>query len=254
MHPKPPLMRYEELSPPADLAAWVAAFWVFSVAADAGAIDHPIPLTGGAILAMRPGEEPVVSGPRVRPLVVPVRGGEIHYGVHLLPGAAGPLLRHGAASLREQVGPARMWLDPAWCESFRTAVDPAAHLLSSVRSLSAGAAAPDPLIMRAVARVMESDGAAPIGELSLASGLSPRQFRRRFTEAVGLAPKELARLRRVRASAAAAVVEGRSWAYAASEHGFADQAHLVREFRSLLGPAPEEFRTHAERIAHRLVR
>jgi AraC-like DNA-binding protein len=253
MRQTPSLMRYEEIPPPAPLAPWVAAFWVFEVAAAAGEIQHPIPLTGGVIVALLPGSEPVLTGPRVHPLVVPVHGGEIHYGVHLLPGAVESLIGIPAAVLRDQAGPARLWIDEAVCASFRTAADPAGHLVNVLSALAARAAEPDAVVMSAVRAILATDGAASIAELARASGLSPRHFRRRFTALVGLSPKELARLRRLRASAAAAVVEGRSWADAANEHGFADQAHLVREFRSLLGHAPREFRAHAGRIAHRLL-
>lgn len=251
---RPSLMRYEEIAPPADLEPWVASFWVFEVAAGAGEIEHRIPLTGGAMIALLPGEEPVLTGPRVLPLVVPVRGGEIDYGVHLLPGASESLLGHPAAALRDQAGPASSWLDAEWCASFRGAADPAGHLLGAVRALAAGAPAPDAAVMAAVRAIIATDGAASVTELSRASGLSSRHFRRKFTRAVGLSPKELTRLRRLRASAADAVVAGHSWADAANDHGFSDQAHLVREFRSLLGQAPGAFRAHAGRIAHRLVR
>jgi AraC-like DNA-binding protein len=247
-------MRYEELAPPAELAPWVAAFWIFEVTPGEGEIDHPIPLTGGAMLALLPGEEPMLTGPRVEPLIVPVRGGEIHYGVHLLPGAAQSLLGLPALSLRERGGPARLWLDEVWCASFRTAADAPRRLLDGLLELAKRASVPDPLVMAGVRAILETDGACSIAAISEASGLSARQFRRRFTESVGLSPKELARLRRVRASAAAAVTEGVTWADAANEHGFADQAHLAREFRSLLGHAPGAFRSHARRIHHRLVR
>lgn len=253
MSANPAPMRYEEFSPPADLAPWVAAFWSFEVAPGAGEMQHPIPLTGGAILAIRPGEEPVLTGPRVQPLIVPVQGGDVHLGVHLLPGAAGALLCRPVAALRDHIGPARFVLDPDWCAGFTATANPAEHLIESVRALASAASEPDPVVMAAVRTLLATGGAEPIARLSFASGLSARQFRRRFTEAVGLSPKELARLRRIRAVAAAAVMEGGSWAEAAAEHGFADQAHLVREFRSLLGRAPRAFQSHAQRIVHRLV-
>lgn len=246
-------MRYEELPAPDDLAPWVVSFWIFEVADGAGEIEHRIPLTGGATIALQPGREPMLTGQRVAPLVVPVRGGELHYGAHLRPGAVPSLLKVDAKALRDRIGPARLWLDPAWCASFVATESPIERLVDAMRQQARCAGPLDPVVMRAVDRALGTSGAVLLSSLVGESGLSVSQFRRRFVASVGLLPKELLRIRRVRASAAAAVLERRSWAEVAAGGGFSDQAHLVREFHTLLGASPGAFREHASRIAHRLV-
>jgi AraC-like DNA-binding protein len=103
------------------------------------------------------------------------------------------------------------------------------------------AAAPskDRLVEAAVEEILRSGGQVRVEALGAASGLSRRQLQRRFRAAVGLGPKALARLVRLQAALQAAAEERRPpWVSLALECGFADQAHLAREFRQLAGTSP----------------
>ncbi len=251
----PTPMTYREAPPPAKLAPWVAALWRFEVAPAAAEIEHRIPLTGGVLLSLGPGGRATLVGPRLTPLVSRVRGGDVFLGVHLRPGASG-LLGVPAAVLRDALGPPQLWLDPAWCASWQPVLGAALTLeplLVALGQRIPEAPPLDPVVMRAVRRIVDTQGAVPVGELAAAVELSPRQLRRRFVPAVGLGAKQLCRIRRARASAAEAVLSGRSWAEVMAERGFADQPHLVRELQSLLGVAPERFAAHARQIDHELV-
>jgi AraC-like DNA-binding protein len=64
-----------------------------------------------------------------------------------------------------------------------------------------------------------------------------RQLERVFREQVGVTPKGYARLARFQASLALAR-GGARWAEVAARAGFADQSHLVREYRALSGASP----------------
>ena len=255
----PAPMTYVEVEPPPDLAPWIAAFWCFRVAPDAGAIEHRIPLTGGLLLSVGPNGLPLLAGPRVEPLVTEVRGGDVYRGIHVLPGAAPALFHLAPGSLRDAAGPAALWLDPQWCARLSAAAalpddsEALAGLAAAVRDLAPRAAPCDPAVQAAVRLLLRAQGTARAEELARAAALSPRQLRRRFQAAVGLSPKELARLRRLRASAAAVALHERPWAEVAAEGGYADQPHLVHEFRRLLGVTPGDFERHARRIDHRLV-
>ena len=251
-------MSYVEVPAPPEIRPWVASLWCFRVQPDAGELVHRIPLTGGVIVSVGRDREPMLVGPRAAPLVAPVHGGEVYRGFHLWPGAACSLLHFPPGSLRDSQGPARLWLDPAWCRSLGSVADleDDAEALQGVtlclRELIARAAPLDTVVMTAVSHLIRSRGDLRIGELA-EGRLSPRQLRRRFQATVGLSPKELARIRRLRASAAAAVLEELSWCEVTADGGYADQAHLVREFRNLLGVTPGAFEQHARRIDHRLV-
>jgi AraC-like DNA-binding protein len=68
-------------------------------------------------------------------------------------------------------------------------------------------------------------------------GVSERQLRRRFEDAVGYGPKTLARVLRFQRFLALAAGGG-DLARLALSAGYADQAHLTRECRRLAGRTP----------------
>lgn len=70
--------------------------------------------------------------------------------------------------------------------------------------------------------------------------LSSRQLERLFLERVGVSPKRYARLRRFERAVRLAR-EVRPLGEVAVASGYSDQAHFIREFRSLTGEAPRSF-------------
>jgi len=69
--------------------------------------------------------------------------------------------------------------------------------------------------------------------------LSVSQLERSFTRHVGIGPKLLARQTRVSALASEAMTSAApGWARLADKYGYADQAHLARDFRALTGLTP----------------
>jgi len=251
-------MHYAELAAAPDVTPWVSAHWHFRVAPGAGTIEHTIPPTGGAILVVGDGGEVIVAGARVTPLTTTVRGGDSIWGSHLWPGASASLLGVSGDALRERTMPVREVLGDDLADRLaavgRGTRDDSggAEALDRVVRLLVPVAAPlDAAIMTAVAHILASDGSASIADVAATVGLSPRQLRRRFRPVVGLTAKELLRIRRLRASALDLVREpGRRWVEIAAEHGYADQPHLVREYRELLGLTPTSFDDHARRIRH----
>lgn len=114
--------------------------------------------------------------------------------------------------------------------------DLVAVLAALSRLLGAGpdAALPAPLML---------DPDAPIAAQARAAGLSDRQFRRRFAAEWGAAPKVWQRLARVDAMLAA--LHPRSWEPVGGGDPaarFADEPHLIREFRRLTGFTPRAYR------------
>ena len=90
-----------------------------------------------------------------------------------------------------------------------------------------------------------------IQPLADATGWSRRHLLTRFRAQVGLAPKTAARVLRFRRAAGLLVPPGsdggpgrpvpRGLADVAAECGYADHAHLVREFRALAGCTPTAY-------------
>jgi AraC-like DNA-binding protein len=102
----------------------------------------------------------------------------------------------------------------------------------------------DPAVAAADRHVRRSRGRVSVEELAGALGLSERTLERRYRRHVGLTPKHCLRIERL--NAARGLVEracGPSLSAIAYGSGYADQAHFTREFRSLLGRSPGEWRS-----------
>ncbi|TKT79396.1 helix-turn-helix domain-containing protein [Aquamicrobium sp. LC103] len=92
---------------------------------------------------------------------------------------------------------------------------------------------------RAYARIVASGGRVTMARIAEEAGWSRKHLAGRFREEIGCAPKAVARIVRFnRAQALASGGRERGWADIAAAAGYADQAHLVREFSELAGATP----------------
>jgi len=90
-------------------------------------------------------------------------------------------------------------------------------------------------------RRLSAPEARPVADIAAAAGRSPEHAARAFRRWFQTAPSEIrgeARLRR----ALTALLENAPGAGAAAESGYADQAHMCRDFRNRLGMTPEQAR------------
>jgi AraC-like DNA-binding protein len=106
-----------------------------------------------------------------------------------------------------------------------------------------GAAPPRPDVAYAWSRLVETGGAISVAELCAELGCSRRHLSARFGDEVGLGPKAVGRILRFRR--ATTLLGDRRAALSPAEVamacGFADQAHLTREFRAMAGVTPGAF-------------
>lgn len=80
---------------------------------------------------------------------------------------------------------------------------------------------------------------ARVNEVADALGVSERNLRRVFRDVVGMSPKEFARLTRFHlALHEARMGHDGDWAGVAASAGYYDQAHLIAEFRDIVGVTP----------------
>ncbi len=79
---------------------------------------------------------------------------------------------------------------------------------------------------------------SPIRDLAAELGTSSRTLRRVFTAAVGLSPKRYALIARFRRAMTQVDRARGRWAEVAAAAGYADQAHLIGDFRALAGLSP----------------
>ena len=98
-----------------------------------------------------------------------------------------------------------------------------------------------PLVAHALERF---DARACVWDIVTETGFSQRHFTRTFTQWVGLAPKTYCRVRRFgRVLKQMDAILAPNLADLAAAEGYADQAHMTREFRALAGLTPAQYVT-----------
>ena len=106
---------------------------------------------------------------------------------------------------------------------------------------------PDPVasqVASLVALITSDSSLRRVDQLALVSGLSVRSLQRLFGDYVGVSPKWV--MRRARLHDAALRADGGEpvdWAALAVDLGYADQAHLTREFTATIGVPPSRYRS-----------
>jgi AraC-like DNA-binding protein len=171
-------------------------------------------------------------------------------GVRLHPAASNALLPGAAARYRDRV------VDLAMLDSgLSRALVRAAHRVAQAEPralwelLAARCAAVrlDACVDAAIKRIECQGGRCRIDALARAASLSIRGFQTRFRAAVGLTPKEFARLVRLQATLRALDSSDAGISALASDGGFADQAHATRELRRVTGQTPARLRAELRR-------
>ena len=103
----------------------------------------------------------------------------------------------------------------------------------------------DPLaeqVAALVSRITDDPGLRRVDQLSASSGLTARSLQRLFADYVGVSPKWVMRRARLHEAAERADSgEPVDWALLASDLGYADQAHLTRDFTVTIGVPPSRY-------------
>ncbi|PBB41368.1 AraC family transcriptional regulator [Mesorhizobium sp. WSM3866] len=134
-------------------------------------------------------------------------------------------------ALREQLGEAS-----DWDKRFDIAEGFIAGRLADAHALS-------PEIAWAYRTVIASGGRTRILALASEIGWSRKHLAAKFTDATGIGPKTLSRIVRFNRALSLSKRQDDNWAGIAADCGYADQAHLVREFRQLAGETPSGLAT-----------
>jgi AraC-like DNA-binding protein len=225
-------------------------------ALDAPPLPNRVLPDGCADLIIEIANEPrlMVVGAMRTAAVVPVSGAVDYFGIRFRPGGALPFLDTPLAELTDRGVP----LDAMWGRAADALADilasaaPHARVAHAERLLRERLRPPareprgdERLAAEAVRLMRRARGRVGIGEVALALGVGERRLERAFGRSVGLAPKVLGRV--LRLGHAVQVMDRMSggtaaarWTAVAFEAGYADQSHLIREFRALAGVTPAQ--------------
>lgn len=205
-----------------------------------------IPQSGSILVGQQQHSYTVVPGTRYMQFTALLKPTAVH---RLFGRPLDPLLNNGA--------PLEQYL-PSLREPLRRMVgvqpSDAAALIEAVENylLAQRKSSPEPAddaFDGAVDTIVSSGGMVTVSSLAGTAGMSPRHFRRAFTQIVGINPKGFIRIIRLQnvlrvLRSSDSVVH--DWCRAVLDYGYYDQTHFIKEFKAFCGMTPSAY---ARRIA-----
>ena len=265
-------MKYAEIEPSPGLANVVEVFWSLRGSAQPGRVesadaDRILPDGCPEIVVNRAEsfrrlhedggshrqDEVILVGALRRAIRIAPEGSVDLFGIRLRPGGLFPLFGAPAHELTDVDVNLRALAAPLF-EDLRAAtatgsgrpivkdVERALRSQLERRGRVALAAARGGGLAGHAAR-LATGGRSTVEGLARGLGLNRRALERLFRVEVGLSPKLFLRIQRLQA-VVASLESGpppRGWAQLASSHGYADQPHLIRDFRLLAGATPQRY-------------
>jgi methylphosphotriester-DNA--protein-cysteine methyltransferase len=185
-------------------------------------------------------------GPHDRPIVNEPQGETYCVGIVTTPVGCRPALGLAPATLRGRIADLlATWPRAATLRDALTTCRTPAEALDLVEETLR---TPEPFDHNAFARCADAvrqlaeDPARPVAEIAATLGVTHGHLDRLFAGQVGLSPRTLARILRMRRLLAGIDVHGLvGWAAQAAALGWYDQAHLIRDFKRHTGVTPSAY-------------
>jgi AraC-like DNA-binding protein len=245
-------LRHARRNPPTDLEPWIQHYW--SVSWDLRGCEpflqetlpHPnvhivFDQTGSHIAGVHTGRFSTILEDQGRV-----------FGIKFRPGGFRPFLGSSVGALANRMVPTQQVFGAEarpWERTMQSLQEDEALIGTASEFLRARLPPPDPnvsLATRLVEQILNAGDCQSrirgVQELARHSGMSQRSLQRLFQEYVGASPKWVIRRYRlhelVERLKAGDVVDG---AQAALDLGYFDQAHLINDFRSIVGYSPTRY-------------
>ena len=238
---------YREYAPPTALADHLVCIWTQVIPRGGEPFTQRVLPDGCIDIVLVNEETPLVAGPWTDPFTVRFAPGSAIIGARWYPGRAPSLLRLSAAELLNQsVALGDVWSRASSAPIEQIAGEPtlAARRAALERALLGrlGRAGPADGAMRAAVRWIARHPRGRIDQLSHWIGISGRQLQRRFAAAVGYGPKQFQSVLRFQRllGLASNTPARRTLGQLSAAAGYADQAHMTREFHRFAGGVPSQ--------------
>ncbi|RNB92024.1 helix-turn-helix domain-containing protein [Brevibacillus fluminis] len=80
-------------------------------------------------------------------------------------------------------------------------------------------------------QIYRTRGTVTVDQLARDIGFSTRYIRKKFVETLGLSPKQYSRITRFQHTLSSMLTSTAAWSNLATEHGYYDQAHFIKDFK-----------------------
>jgi len=255
-------LRHARRNPPADLEPWVQHYW--SVSWDLRGcepfLQETLPHPNVHIVFDQSGSH--VAGVHTGRFSATLEGQSRVFGIKFRPGGFRSFLGSSVGALANRTVPTEQVFGAEarqWERTMQSLQNDDALIGAASEFLCERVPPPDPnvtLAARLVEQVLSAgegkSGIRSVLELARSSGMSQRSLQRLFQEYVGASPKWVIRRYRlhelVERLKAGDVVDG---AQAALDLGYFDQAHLINDFRSIVGYSPTRYGSLLQQAAER---
>jgi AraC-like DNA-binding protein len=197
-------------------------------------------------LSFREGDAGTVHGVTRGHVVRELAGAGRVIGVAFRPGCFRPFLAGPVSALTDRSVPARDLLGPGVPQAAIAESADAPEMVRVVEGFLHAILPPrDPTAERVagiVARIEAEPDLTRVDDLAERVGSGARQLQRLFAEYVGIGPKRVIRRYRLhevtQRMASGSTID---WGRLAAELGYADQAHLTRDFTAIVGESPTRY-------------
>jgi AraC-like DNA-binding protein len=241
--------RHLRRSPSPDLLDWIAHYWIVSwdLRDRAQHVQEVLPHPNFQVVCEK--GNATVSGVYTDKFTRTLEGQARVFGIKFTPGGFRPFLNASASTLANRTVPA--WrIFGADVGALQAALDSSGEEAKQVDAANAffRARVPEPdetitLAGQLVGRILAEPDIKTVDDLVMRAGVGKRSIQRIFSEYVGVSPKWVIRRYRLHE-----LIERFNsgdtldWPQLALELGYFDQAHLINDFRSVVGCSPTRYR------------
>lgn len=238
--------------PSPDLASFVEHYWTVEWDLDRPRVRETLPHP--VVHIVLEGEQATLAGPATRRFTAQLEGKGRVFGAKFHPGGFRPFADRPVSAYADRTVPLERVFGAAAQGLASRALSSADHaaviaeLEAFLRAREARADATAISMARIAAAMAAERGITRIEQVAQRFGLGVRRLQRQFRDYVGVPPKWVIQRYRLHEALARIDAGGRAdWAALALDLGYADQAHLIRDFKRIVGCTPAQYARSAER-------
>jgi len=232
----------QQYPPSKELAAYVEHYWIVRWQLPPG-VEYPAEVlpNPGVNISFTP-DTATITGVVTKKFVYTLKGSGCILGIRFKPSGFRAFFRHPLVAITDKVLPVSDVFDnktPRLLHATDKELTTFANELLQTKQ-------PQPnrqllLANEIVAKINNDRGIRRVSDIIRVFAISERTLQHLFRTYIGVGPKWVIARYRLQDAAAAISSGENDWTAIASDLGYADQSHFIRDFKSIIGEAPGEY-------------